>query len=127
MNDTPLDSFQLDPEFAKLLLEALEREGLLAEVEGNAHDWLVQHGSALIEKYTLPATSWLARAMARPSEDENMNERTRMWIWVIANRLVLNAPKSMSQEQFQAWTFGLLSMGYMLKVDHESDKDESST
>jgi len=127
VNDTPPDSnFQLDPELEKQLIEALEHEGLLAEVEGDAHDWVASRGSELVLKYTLTALTWLARALARPSEDEEMDERTRMWIWVVANRLVLSAPKSMTPEMFQAWTFGLLSMGYMMRVEHEPGQDKGS-
>lgn len=115
----PSNDFYISPDILKQIEEVLDRSGLLKEVEGNAKEWVEQRARELIVTYTTDAITWMARAMTTQAEDEPLDDYARMFIWVVANRINEAAPHQMSPEQFYAWTFSLLSMGYIMRMDHE--------
>lgn len=129
MNDKPLNDeeakFNIDPDILRQITEVIDREGLRKEVEGEADDWIATRAHELLNAYITDAYEWFARAIARYPEDEPITDRYRMFIWVVANRLNESAPLSMSKEAFYSWTFGLLAMGYVMRMDHETQSESN--
>lgn len=120
MSESPQDDkFHIDPEILRQIEEVMDRAGLLKEVEGPASDWVNRRARELITRYTTDAITWMAQAMATPPEDEPLDDYARMFIWVVANRINEAAPHQMTPAQFYAWSFSLISLGYLLRMDHE--------
>ncbi len=124
---TPLTppQYELPPELEAQVKEAIERINLLDSVESDALAWINDRALGLIRDYANSAVDWLSKALNRASENEPLSDRERMFIWVVAYHLVKSTPKSLSAEQFEKWVFCLLSLGYVMRMDHESSSQKN--
>lgn len=118
-HDLPLSQFDLPPAYEEDLREALEHAALRSMTNDEALLWLNERGLAIIKEYGQDAITWLADMLKRPAETEGMSERERMFIWIVAYNMHKASPKTLTLEQDMKWIFSLISLGYMMRVDHE--------
>jgi hypothetical protein len=111
----------------KRVKEVLDRTELFNEVRPDVEKWIQERGIELFSNHAKAADSWLTATLLRRPENEPIADRERMFIWVAAMRMAMVAPKRMNPEQFQAWIFSLLSMGYVMRIDHESNTKKDDT